>query len=204
MKELMEFVKELSFVRVGGSAEEKKAAELVMEEINQAVKETGREDIQREYMPFRIPSANVRKCSVQAAGREIPCVPLLRSGSIDRECELIYLDDAAEIDFAGAGNLEGKAVLLNKLYEEEVYKRLAEHKVSAFLVMQGRYYQSEQEASLFPRRLGEYLSRNGVISGFAITAADALWLIQEETAKVRLTLEQEDVELESRNVSASR
>ena len=85
MKELMEFVKELSFVRVGGSAEEKKAAELVMEEINQAVKETGREDIQREYMPFRIPSANVRKCSVQAAGREIPCVPLLRSGSIDRE-----------------------------------------------------------------------------------------------------------------------
>jgi aminopeptidase YwaD len=202
MKELMEFVKELSFVRVGGSAEEKKAAELVMEEINQAVKETGREDIQREYMPFRIPSANVRKCSVQAAGREIPCVPLLRSGSIDRECELIYLDDAAEIDFAGAGNLEGKAVLLNKLYEEEVYKRLAEHKVSAFLVMQGRYYQSEQEASLFPRRLGEYLSRNGVISGFAITAADALWLIQEETAKVRLTLEQEDVELESRNVSA--
>ena len=48
MKELMEFVKELSFVRVGGSAEEKKAAELVMEEINQAVKEAGREDIQRE------------------------------------------------------------------------------------------------------------------------------------------------------------
>lgn len=202
MKELMEFVKELSFVRVGGSAEEKKAAELVMEEINQAVKEAGREDIQREYMPFKIPSAKVGKCSVQAAGRKIPCVPLLRSGNIDRECELVYLDEASEIDFAGAGNLEGKVVLLNKLYEEDVYKRLAEHKASAFLVMQGRYYHSEQEASLFPRRLGEYLSRNGVIPGFAITAADALWLIQEEVEKVHLTLNQEDVELESSNVSA--
>ena len=202
MKELMEFVKELSFVRVGGSAEEKKAAELVMEEINQAVKEAGREDIQREYMPFKIPSAKVGKCSVQAAGRKIPCVPLLRSGNIDRECELVYLDEASEIDFAGAGNLEGKVVLLNKLYEEDVYKRLAEHKASAFLVMQGRYYHSEQEASLFPRRLGEHLSRNGVIPGFAITAADALWLIQEEVEKVHLTLNQEDVELESGNVSA--
>ena len=181
MKELMEFVKELSFVRVGGSAEEKKAAELVMEEINQAVKEAGREDIQREYMPFKIPSAKVGKCSVQAAGRKIPCVPLLRSGNIDRECELVYLDEA---------------------YEEDVYKRLAEHKASAFLVMQGRYYHSEQEASLFPRRLGEHLSRNGVIPGFAITAADALWLIQEEVEKVHLTLNQEDVELESGNVSA--
>ena len=202
MKELMEFVKALSFIRVGGSEEEKKAAELVMEEINQAVKETGHEDIQREFMPFQIPSAKVGECSVQAAGREIPCVPLLRSGSIDKECELVYLDDASEIDFAGAGNLEGKAVLLNRLHEEDVYKRLVEHKASAFLVMQGRYYHSEQEASLFPRRLNEHLSRNGVIPGFAITAADALWLIQEEVDKVRLTLKQEDVELESRNVSA--
>ena len=72
MKELMDFVKELSFVRVGGSAEEKKAAELIMREINETAEETGRQDILREYMNFRIPDAEVRKCSVRAAGREIP------------------------------------------------------------------------------------------------------------------------------------
>ena len=86
MKELMDFVKELSFVRVGGSEQEQKAAELIMGEVNRAAEEAGREDIRGEYMTFRIPDAKVEKCSVQAAGREIPCVPFLRSGSIDREC----------------------------------------------------------------------------------------------------------------------
>ena len=70
MKELMNFVNELSFVRVGGSEEEKKAAELILREVNRMAEEAGREDIRGEYLPFRIPDAKVRKCSVQAAGRD--------------------------------------------------------------------------------------------------------------------------------------
>lgn len=200
MKELMELVKELSFVRVAGSEEEKKAAELIVREID-GIAEEAKKELHGEYMTFTIPDAKVKKCSVWAAGREISCVPFLRSGNIDRECELVYLDGASEIDFAGVGNLEGKVVLLNKLVKEDVYKRLVEHNASAFLTLQGKYYFSEKEASLYPRRLREHFSRNGVIPGFMITAADALWLIQEEVDKVRLTLEQEDVEPESRNVS---
>lgn len=202
MKEILDFVKELSFVRTAGSAEEKKAAELIMEEIHRTLEETGKKDIRAEYMAFRIPDAKVVKCSVQAWGRELPCVPYLRSGNIDRECGLVYLDGASEIDFAGMGSLEGKAVLLNGLTDEKVYKRLIEHKASAFLTIQGKYYFSEEETSLYPRRLREHFNRNGVIPGFTITAADALWLIQEEVDKVRLTLEQEDTEPESRNISA--
>ena len=202
MRELMDFVKELSFVRVGGSAEEKRAAGLIMGEVNWAAEEAGREDIRGEYMTFQIPGAKVEKCSIQAAGREIPCVPFLRSGSIDRECGLVYMDEASEIDFAGVGSLEGKVVLLNKLAEEEVYKRLVEHKASAFLVMQGKYYIPEKEASLYARRLRENFARNGVIPGFVITAADALWLVQEEVEKIQLTLKQEDTDPESQNISA--
>lgn len=202
MKKMLELVKELSFVRVGGSAKEKAAAELIMEEVNGAAREAGREDICGEYITFRIPDARIKKCSLWAAGRAIACEPFLRSGNIDRECALVYLDDASEIDFAKAGNLEGKVVLLNKLTDEKVYKRLVEHKASAFLVLQGKYYFSEKETSLYSRRLREHFTRNGAIPGFMITAADALWLIQEEVEKIRLTLEQEEVEEESRNVSA--
>lgn len=201
-KETMDYVKELSFVRVAGSAEERKAAELIMGEIDRTAEETGREDIRGEYMTFRIPDAEVHKCSVRVAGRELPCVPYLRSGNIDGECGLVYLDGASEIDFAGLGSLEGKAVLLNRLTDEEVYKRLIEHKASAFLTIQGKYYFSEEETSMYPRRLREHFTRNGVIPGFTITAADALWMIQEEADKVELVLEQEDTEPESRNVSA--
>ena len=202
MKALMDLVRELSFVRTAGSAAEKRAAELIMGEIGRIAEETGREDIRGEYMTFRIPDAQVRKCSVRAAGRELPCVPYLRSGNIEGEFGLVYLDGASEIDFAGLGSLEGKAVLLNGLTDEDVYKRLVEHKASAFLTMQGKYYFSEEEASLYPRRLREHFTRNGVIPGFTITAADALRLVQEETDRVWLTLEQEETEPESRNVSA--
>ena len=198
----MDLIEKLSFVRVGGSEEEKKAAELIMEEVNRAGKNAGREDIRGEYMKFRIPDADVIKCSVKAGEREIPCVPFLRSGCIDRECELVYLDEASEIDFAGAGNLEGKVVLLNKLTDEKVYKRLVEHKASAFLVMQGKYYLTKEQSSLYPRRLREHFTRNGLIPGFMISAADALRLIQEETQKLHLTLEQEDREPESQNICA--
>ena len=202
MKELMEFVKALSFVRTGGSAEEKKAAELVMGEVNRIAEETGREDIRGEYMTFQIPDAKVNTCAVQVSGREIPCVPFLRSGNIDRECDLVYLDEASDIDFAGVGDLEGKVVLLNKLTDKEVYKRLVEHKASAFLVMQGKYYLSEKEVSLYARRLREHFTKSGMIPGFVIPAADALWMIQEEVEKIHLTLEQEETEPESQNVLA--
>lgn len=198
----MEFVKALSFVRTGGSAEEKKAAELVMGEVNRIAEETGREDIRGEYMTFQIPDAKVNTCAVQVSGREIPCVPFLRSGNIDRECDLVYLDEASDIDFAGVGDLEGKVVLLNKLTDKEVYKRLVEHKASAFLVMQGKYYLSEKEVSLYARRLREHFTKIGMIPGFVIPAADALWMIQEEVEKVHLTLEQEETEPESQNVLA--
>ncbi len=202
MKKLMDYVKELSFVRVGGSAEEKKAAEWLMGEINQIAEDTGREELRGEYMTFQIPDAAVEKCSVSAAGREIVCAAFLRSGNIDRECDLVYLDEASEIDFANAPDLEGKAVLLNRLTDKAVYKRLAEHKVAAFLVMQGKYYFSAEEASLYSRRLREHFTREGVIPGFLIPAADALWLVQEEVEKIHLTLKQEETESESRNLLA--
>lgn len=202
MKNLMDYVKELSFVRVGGSAEERKAAEQILEEIGRIAESAGLEDIRAEYIPFRIPGANVRKCSVRTAGREIPCAAFLRSGNIDRVCRLVYLDDASEIDFAGVGDLEGSVVLLNKLTDEKAYKRLAERHASAFLVIQGKYYLSEEESSLYPRRLREHFTRNGAIPGFLITAADALRLIQEDVEELSLTLEQEDMEPESQNVSA--
>ncbi len=187
---------------MGGSAEEKKAAELIMGEISSIAEETGREDIRGEYMTFQVPDAKVAKCSVRTAEREIVCVPYLRSGNIDRECDLVYLYEGSEIDFAVAGNLEGKAVLLNRPADEELYKRLLEHKVSAFLVMQGKYYLSGEEASLYPRILREHLTKHGLVPGFMIPSSEALRLVQDETDKVYLTLEQEDTEPESQNILA--
>ena len=202
MNRLLDFVKELSFVRIGGTAEEKKAAEMIVREVNQAAAEAGRSDIQGTFMPFSIPSANVKRCLVKAAGRELFCAPLLCSGNIDRDCKLLYLDNASEIDFSGIGDLSDTAVLLNGLTDEDVYKRLIEHKAAAFLVIQGKWYASPEETGIYPRVLREHFTRHGVIPGFYIMAADATALIQEEVETIHLTLEQENQELGSQNVLA--
>lgn len=202
MNNLLDFVKELSFVRVGGSAEEKKAAELILREIRLAADAAGREELKGELMPFRIPYAEVKRCSVKVSGRELPCAPFLRSGNLDRECKLLYLDDASEMDFSGAGDLSDTAVLLNDLADEEVYRRLIEHHAAAFLVLKGKYYFTAKEASLYPKELRERFARNGAVPGFYITAADATALIQEETDRVSLTLEQENTERESQDILA--
>ncbi len=68
--------------------------------------------------------------------------------------------------------------------------------------MQGKYYFSEEEASLYARRLREHFARNGVIPGFMIPAAEALWLVKEEVESIYLSLDQEETEPESRNILA--
>ncbi len=200
METLLELVEELSFTRVGGSDKEREAAEIILREINLAGREAGRSNICGEFMPFHIPSANVEKCLVTAQGREIASAPYLCSGNIDRECKLLYLDDALEIDFAEIGDLSDTAVLLNNLMEEDVFKRLIEHHAAAFLVLQGKYYYSAGEASLYSRRLRPHFARNGKIPGFIISAADAMTLVKQEVESIHLVLKQEEVERDSQNI----
>lgn len=203
MNRLLDFVKELSFVRTGGSDEEKRAAGLIVREIRNARSQTEKPSVKpEELMPFAVPSGRVQDCHVRALGRELPCAPFLRSGNIDRTLKLRYLDQGSDIDFAEVGDLSDTAVLLNRLHDETPYKRLIEHHAAAFLIPKGKYYFTAEESSLYERELREHFSRHGIIPGFTITAADATALVQENTGSISLTLKQEDVELQSQNVLA--
>lgn len=202
MGSLLDFVDQLSFVRVAGSKEEKRAAEMILEEVEKARELSGNQAASVEVMHFTIPGASVKKCAVIVNGKEIPCVPFWRSGNIDKECRLLYLDDASEIDFCGIGDLSDTVVLLNQLKDEEIYKRLLAHHAAAFMVLKGKYYFSAEECSLYPRRLREHFTRNGIIPGFTITAADASRLVQEGVQTVKLLLDQENVEWDSQNILA--
>ncbi|MDR2157204.1 MAG: Zn-dependent exopeptidase M28 [Clostridiales Family XIII bacterium] len=202
MEKLLDMVKELSFVRVGGSDGERHAAELIQREIDIAVTESNSAWIKTEWMPFAIPSASVEESFVKVNGEEIPSAPYLRSGNIDRRCRLLYLNQATEIDFAGLGDLGDTAVLLNRIEEDGAYQRLIEHRAAAFLTWKGKYYFTREESSLYPKLLKEDFLRVGSVPGFEITAADANRLIQDEVSHVDLKLEQSDDERESRNVLA--
>lgn len=178
MGKYLDFVEKISFVRVGGSKEEREVSEKIQREIKEAAKAAGREDLVGERMPFTIPDGKVSKCEVSLEGEKLASVPFLRSGNIDRELKLVYLESGSDVHFAGAGDLSDCAVLLDGLTDEKVYKRLAAHHAAAFLIMQGKYYFSTEEASLYGRALRDHFSRNGRIPGFTITTADAMRLVR--------------------------
>lgn len=202
MSNLLEFVKRLSFVRTAGSEEEKKAADMILKEVRKAVEESKNPGASADVMHFTIPDGVVKKCAITVDGKEIPCVPFLRSGNIGKECKLLYLERGSELDFVGIGDLSDTVVLLNQLTDEDTYKRLVEHHAAAFIVHKGKYYFSLEECSLYPRILREHFTRNGVIPGFTIPAADANRLVQENVKSLHLLLEQEDVEKDSQNIVA--
>ena len=73
-----DLVQKLSFVRYGGTAEEKKAAEILMEEIKAAGGEG-------HYEEFTIPAFELGKCSLKVTApfeMEIETIPYGLSGSL--------------------------------------------------------------------------------------------------------------------------
>lgn len=200
MKKLLDLVKELSFVRTAGSQEEKDAAALIQGKVNAMAGEHGLPEAR--LMPFALPWARLDECRVEAMGRELPCAAFRRSGSIDRTLRLLWLDSAMEADFVGLPeDLSNCAVLLNGM-DEDAYKRLAARHTAAFLIPKGKFYQSVEESSLYHVPLREHFARHGAIPGFIISGADAIALVKNRVSEIRLTLRQEDVDLESQNVEA--
>lgn len=194
MIDFMNFINEISFLRVAGSEAEKEAADIIEREIASNEGESLR-------LSFSIPSGECEQISFTVNGENIEALPLFRSGSIDSDLKLLYLDNGMEEDFAPYGDLSGYAVLLNELNKKS-YKRLTEHNVSAFIFPQGKYYMDFTESSIYSRNLRPHFLKYGAIPTIIITSADASKIVASGADSCHITLTQTDTTLTSANVLA--
>ena len=197
MESYLKFIEELSFIRCAGTAEEKRAGDIIGREIVSA-------GGTYEEMPFMIDTPVIEKAGMRVGDEEIPCLPYGMSGNLPEggvTLRLRYLERGDEMDYLGLGDLSDTAVLLNTL-TLDAYKLLAAHKAAAFIVMGGAYYQDMESASLYGKNLRPTFYAHGKIPGFLITAADATRLVQEEVQQVHLTLRQREEQSESRDLLA--
>lgn len=196
----MSVVEKLSFVRCGGTEDELKAANILLDEI----KALGG---QGEIMDFTVPAADIKKCSVRVGGpegRELECVPYGLSGNLPEggvTLKLHYAPRGVEEDYYGLDSLEGFVVLLNAL-SFDAYKILIERKASAFITIQGKWYDEEAALDLYSRAIRPKMQELGRVPGFAITARDATELVREHVKELHLELQEEDLENTSRDVLA--
>lgn len=195
-----ELVKTLSFNRPSASAEEKRAAEILMAEIKSA----GGDGM---FEPFTVGDAVIHKASMTVTAPyrlEIDILPYKRCGVFPaggRELELIYVEKAKPEDLTGLDDLTGKAVMVNEL-KIEAYKRLCEKNASAVLVITGKYHEKLLGGDYYIKPLRDAFRKYGILPVCMIGAGDATDLLRNGAKSVLLEMEQTECESESQNVVA--
>ena len=194
------FVKELSFVRYGGTGEERRAAELIRDKI--AACGGG-----SELEPFQIPASFDTSCTVKVTApyeKTVEVTPFGMCGSIPApgvDLAFLYAEQGTEKDFIGCDDLSGYVVMVNRL-TLEVYKQLIKRKAAAIFVVFGKYYHADSEAGVYARNLRPQMRDLGVIPAFCINANTAAELVNSGAEVIHIELEQTDGEATSHNVTA--
>lgn len=197
----LEFVKELSFIRYGGTQEEHQAAELIRSKVA-ACGGTA------ELEPFQIAASTYKSHTVKVVApyeKVIDTVPYGMCGSIPApgvDLKFLYADQGTEKDFIGYDDLSGHVVMVNSL-TLEVYKRLIKRKAAAVFAVFGKYYHNNSEASVYARNLRPQMRELGVIPAFCVNANTAAELVCGEAKVIHIELEQTDGEATSHNVTAT-
>lgn len=197
-KREFELLNRIGFVRTGGSSEERKAAEILLDEIEgiglngeleafkvdfYEIKKAKFEVLEPYYMEFTVNGYGMSGCTSQDG----------------LECEFEYVENA---HIANLINAKGKIVLINSGFNVKAYENMIKAGVKGFVSFSGTVIDDENKTDLEDRKLNEKHLKHGKIPGMTLRAKDAMELIRNMPAKVRMTLEQVEGECDSHNVIA--
>lgn len=193
----IDFLNSLSFNRYGGTADEERAAKLILSEIE---KLGGKAEIEE----FEIQNYAMHEASLEVTEpyyKKIEVNGVGRSGSTNGpvEAELFYAEGGEEENFIGA---EGKIVLINTLAKAP-YERLVKSGALGFIVFSGRYHDDRNATDLDRRMLRPVLTdKFGAIPGLCLRTEDAIALLKDGAKKVRFLVRGDNETHISRNVTA--
>ncbi len=196
-----DFVKTLSFVRYGGTPEERRAAGLIRDAVESAGGSC-------EFMEFQIPASICKHCVVETVApvsHRIDAVAFGMCAGIPapgKTFQLYYAERGTERDYLGRDDLSDTVVMLNTL-SLDAYKQLCARHAGAILVIAGKYYQSAAEAGIYARNLRPKFLEYGNIPTFSVSAHDATELIRSGVGAIHIELEHSYGEASSQNVLAT-
>ncbi len=186
-------LKEIAFERLGGTIEEKRAANILADVLRGL-------DLEPEISEFDIWAYEPTRATLEVLEpyqKEYPVEVYGLTGSTlpdGLEADFFYAEDADEVSLSEA---KGKVVLLNQGVALKQYRRMAEAEIAGFVAWGGLIYRREDIPRWAIRP--EYF-KHGKIPGAIIFADEAAELVQEEASKVRLTVLQDEREVASQNV----
>ena len=187
-KEIMQIFRDTAYVRMGGSPEERKTAEYLMEKVAQL-------GLEAQLQEFPVPMSEIQEAQLLADGKAIPCKGYLCAGSAEVEAPLYYLRN---LDEYSLGQCRGKIVMIDGYMRYWTYHDLFDHGAVGFITYDGNANYVDRDID--QRELRSYVSQGKVIPGVNINAKDAIALVEQDVKTVKITLKQEEYTGTSWNV----
>lgn len=191
-----DLLNKISFVRTSGSAEELKAANILLDEISSI-------GLKGDLEPFKVKTTEVKKASfkvVEPYEKEYEITPYMCSPSTPAGgiiTDFVYIEDGLDANLV---DIKGKLVLLNQRPKLEVYKKLMKAGIAGYITMSGTARDKEEDTDISVGRISEERAVHGKVPTFNIRMKDGFHMVKNKASKVSLEIINEEIEVTSHNV----
>lgn len=192
-----DLLKRLSYTRLAGSEEEKKAAGILADTIREIgftpeVEEFEIEDAQEPIATLEV-TAPYHK-TYQITGYKC-CKSTDKDGWSGR---LLYVDSALDADLVGA---KDAFVLISTNYVNlETYRRLLKAGVAGFITIDGDYFDKPGSSDLNTRKLRTHMTVHGLLSAAHIRVKDAMEMVSKHATDIHINIQNTNETYTSQNV----
>ena len=187
-KEIMKIFEDTAYVRMGGSAEELRAAKYLQEQCAKL-------GLTATIEEFDVDMATMEKAEFLADGVSITCKGYLNAGSSTVEAPFYYLRST---DPFSLSQCKGKIVMVDGYLGYWLYQDILENGAVGFVTYDGNANYTDRDIDQRELRAATHKGRK--IPGVNINAKDAIELIRKGVTTAKITLKQEEYVGQSRNV----
>ena len=180
--------RDTAFVRMGGSAEERRAAEYLKSVCEGFGGNAYIED-------FEVDMANVKRGELYIDGKKIECHGYMNCGSGEVEAELYYLCEDGKAALAGC---RGKIVMIDGYLGYWKYRDMLDNGAVGFITYDGNVNYADRDIDR--RELRSHVSNGDKILGVNINAKDAVSIINNNAKCAKIVIDQEEYKGKSCNV----
>ena len=187
-KEIMKIFEDTAYVRMGGSAEELRAAKYLQEQCAKL-------GLTATIEEFDVDMATMEKAEFLADGVSVTCKGYLNAGSSTVEAPFYYLRST---DPFSLSQCKGKIVMVDGYLGYWLYQDILENGAVGFVTYVGNANYTDRYIDQRELRAATHKGRK--IPGVNINAKDAIELIRKGVTTAKITLKQEEYVGQSRNV----
>ncbi len=199
-KRMYSFIEKLNFVRVSGTPEEEKAAQIVKAECESF-------GLTAEIVPFTTKDGEIIDTYLEVTepyDKVYGAVAYLRSACVDTEADVVYAEDGLEVNLTG---VKGRFALLNQGVGKKNYEALLKAKPACVVTGDGDLKDRDEETDLQTGMLRPVITdpfdeTDGRLCALTVRKKDLHEMILLGASKAKIRIVARDFDNTSRNVTA--